>query len=106
VIAADGFEIDVRDGLTILRPLATYLDADWATASRDAIRSSIAGRKRVVVDLSQVLHLDYFGQEALLDLVRQCPGRVTFASARDEVRAFFQLAGLGSLCFSPTVGVV
>ena len=66
------------------------MDAATAAAFRTEALAAAAEAPALAIDLSAVAYLDFFGLEALLDVVRQCRGPVTFLGVRAELRDYFR----------------
>jgi anti-sigma B factor antagonist len=84
---------EVVDGVCVVRVTG---DVDFATAGRlrDALLTSAAGGRPVVVDLSGVAFLDAAGLSALVAGRRAAAGRLTVVGATGIARRILDLTGL------------
>ena len=75
----------------VLRIEASRLDAATITSSETPLAPLIAGRKLVIIDLSNVRYVDWFGFEWLLEAIRSGDGEVRIGCVDPRVHAWFAL---------------
>lgn len=91
-----GIEMDVREGLAILRPWGT-LDIGGAEQIRPHIDVMLgSGHRSILVDLQHVHFIDASGLRELLrvrDLIRAQGGQVSIINGRPQVKRFLDVIG-------------
>jgi stage II sporulation protein AA (anti-sigma F factor antagonist) len=101
-----GIEMDVRDGLAILRPWGA-LDLEGSTTIRPQLDQLIraATARSFLVDLQQVNFLDVSGLRELLrvrDSIRSMGGQISIINGKPHVRRLLaiigRVRGKGSCC--------
>jgi len=86
--------IEPSDQATIIHVESNHLDAANTTEFRNAVSEAIAGRKRVLIDLTDVQFVDSSGLGALLSCLRQISadgGRLRLCGISRTVRSLFEL---------------
>lgn len=78
----------------LVRLDAPIFDALAAREWSERLTSEAASASSIVLDLSRLHYVDWFGLNALLRAVRHCPGKVRFAALTTSLQSMFDLAGL------------
>jgi anti-sigma B factor antagonist len=91
-----------RDGALVATPLEPRLDALVAQDFRDQLTARLVGRRRVVLDLHQVLFMDSSGLAALIAVIKRVPPDCTLRLAAPSlsVRALLKLTRLDHILSS------
>lgn len=86
--------IEQSGNVTVIHVESNHLDAGNTTQFRNAVSEAIAGRKGVLIDLTDVQFVDSSGLGALLSCLRQISadgGRLRLCGISRTVRSLFEL---------------
>lgn len=86
--------VEQSGNVTVIHVESNHLDAGNTTQFRNAVSGAIAGRKGVLIDLTDVQFVDSSGLGALLSCLRQISadgGRLRLCGISRTVRSLFEL---------------
>jgi anti-sigma B factor antagonist len=91
-----------RNGALVATPQEPRLDALVAQDFRDQLTPRLVGRRRIVLDLHQVVFIDSSGLAALIAVMKRVPpeGTLRLAAPSVSVRALLKLTRLDHILSS------
>lgn len=98
------FTNDQIGPVLIIRWSGLTLDRLAAQESQADLLPLVAAASQVVLDLSHVRYVDWFGMELLLEAIRACPGKARVSGASGAIESLFLLHHLADVIeLVPTV---
>lgn len=95
-------QVDVSAEVIVAKVCEATLDFSECQRLRAELAALVADKSRVVIDLSAVHYVDFFGFELLLSAVKDCPGLLRYRGARPPLASLFHLCHLESLLETET----